>query len=132
MSKSEKKLLDKVKDKLSLKDLKGAYLAMKQGDTLERISRPTTREEIESLGDMGPRSTGALASFQMVDKLLNELYGTDDDTLTQFAFSMYRGSAQRNFTRGAALLEAIGQIGAHIPEQPKRERGPAVETDWNE
>ena len=123
---------DDKKNPFSLEKLKGAFLALKQGETLERISKPSTVEEIESLGDMGARATACLSFYQRADEIINSICGTDDDILSRHAFTLYRGSAQRSFKRGEKLLESIGQIGAYIPEQPKRERGEAVKTDWNE
>ena len=121
----ERKLLKKMGEK-------GAFLAYEQGRSLKSIRQPETVEEIESLGDMGPRATACLDLYMRADELINELTGTTDNLLTRFAHTMYRGSAQRSFKRGEKLLESIGQLGAYIPAQPKRERGEAVETDWNE
>jgi len=117
---------------LAFSKLKGAFLSLKQGETLERVSRPETLEEIESLGDMGPRATACLSLYQRAQDSLESLTGYQGHALKDHAYTLYRGSAQRSFKRGEKILEAIGQIGAHIPEQPKRERGESVETDWNE
>ena len=120
------------KEELEWKLLKGAYLSKKQGETLERISKPTTIEEIESLGDMGSISTGCLSLYQRAQQQLKSLTGYQGTALVDHAQTLYRGSAQRNFKRGELLLQSIGQIGAHIPEQPKIEHSRPIETDWND
>jgi len=111
--------------------LKGAFLSKKQGETIERISRPKTVEEIESLGDMGPNATGCLSLYQRAQGLIEQLTGFKGNLLVDHAHTLYRGSAQRNFKRGEKLLESIGQIGQYMPIDTQRRRKPAEGVDFN-
>lgn len=111
--------------------LKGAILSKKQGETLERISKPTTTQEIESLGDMGARATACLSLYQRAQKQLEILTGHKGSLLVDHAETLYRGSAQRNFKRGEKLLESIGQIGQFLPIDQQRGRLPPESVDFN-
>lgn len=111
--------------------LKGAFLSKKQGETIERISRPTTVEEIESLGDHGPRTTSCLSLYKRVQGLIEQLTGHKGNLLVDHAHTLYRGSAARNFKRGEELLTSIGQIGQYMPLDTQRGRLPGQITDFN-
>lgn len=128
MSKTDKKETVPPED---WKLLKGAFLSKKQGETLERISKPTTVEEVESLGDHGPRTTACLSLYKRVQMLLESLTGYKGHALHDHTHTLYRGSAARNFTRGEKLLESIGQIGQYIPIDTQRGRLPPETVDFN-
>lgn len=128
MSKDKVKLS---KEEVEWKLLKGAFLSKKQGETLERISKPTTVQEIESLGDMGPRATACLSLYQRAQSQIEILTGYKGNALVEHAQTLYRGSAQRNFKRGEQLLASIGQIGQFIPIDQQRGRLPPENVDFN-
>jgi len=128
MSKDEKK---EVKTPEDWRLLKGAFLAKKQGETIERISRPITVEEIESLGDHGPRTTSCLSLYKRVQGLIEQLTGHKGNLLTDHAHTLYRGSAARNLKRGETLLNSIGQIGQYMPLDTQRSRLPGEGVDFN-
>lgn len=119
------------KEEIEWKLLKGAFLSKKQGETLERISKPTTLQEVESLGDMGSRATACLSLYQRAQLLLEQLTGYKGTALVDHAHTLYRGSAQRNFKRGEKLLESIGQIGQFMPMDQQRGRLPPESVDFN-
>lgn len=129
------KELDKLKEEKGTPEdwrlLKGAFLSKKQGETIERISRPKTVEEVESLGDMGPRATACLSLYKRAQGLIEQLTGFKGNLLIDHAHTLYRGSAQRNFTRGEKLLESIGQIGQYMPLDTQRGRLPPEHVDFN-
>ena len=128
MSKNKEK---EVKTPEDWRLLKGAFLAKKQGETIERISRPITVEEIESLGDHGPRTTGCLSLYKRVQSLIESLTGYKGTALVDHSHTLYRGSAARNFKRGEELLQSIGQIGQYMPMDLQRGRLPPEKVDFN-
>ena len=119
------------KEEMEWKLLKGAFLSKKQGETIERISKPTTLEEIESLGDMGPRATACMSLYKRAQQQLESLTGYKGTALVDHSHTLYRGSAQRNFKRGEQLLTSIGQIGQFMPMDQQRGRLPPESVDFN-
>ena len=55
------------------KDLKDIYLAKKQGEALERSTRPASHYEALGLGDFGPQTNLALSALDAFEDVLNEL-----------------------------------------------------------
>lgn len=55
------------------KDLKDIYLAKKQGEALERITKPLSHEESLGLGYYGPQTVLALGAVDLLEDALNEI-----------------------------------------------------------
>lgn len=74
---------DQLKD-LDLRELRDAYLSLKQGEALERITRPKKHYEGLGLGFFGPETVLALASVDLFEEVINEL--AYNPTITEKTF----------------------------------------------
>lgn len=63
---------DQIK-RLSLKELRDAFLSLKQGEALERITRPKTHYESLGLGYYGPQTVLALGAVDLFEDAINEI-----------------------------------------------------------
>ena len=115
-----------------LTGIKDALLALKQGEALERDTRPLSLEEGLGLGYFGPSAVIALAHIKLCENLLNEAAGlTPEDpgyhAMHDFVRHFGIASGSRGAKRLEKSLETIGMLGqqfsmpqAHIPMQPER------------
>ena len=97
-----------------LKLLKDVILAKKQGEALERSSTPRSDEEALSLGHYGPETNVCLNLAVSVEKLLNELTGNNDLTISEMMLNISRASANRSAKRLETTLTTIGMLGQQI------------------
>lgn len=109
------------KVEIDMKLLKDAYLAMKQGEALERISTPRTHEEALSLGQYAHQAAYGISCVDLHQKLIKQLTEFDGDALTSFTETVSRASGSISFARAEKTLEAISTIGQYIP-MTKRDR----------
>ena len=101
-----------------LKEFKDAYLALKQGEALERISTPRTHDEALSLGKYGHQAAYAVACIDLHQDLIKKLTKFEGNALKQFTETVSRASGSIGFERAKATLEAIQGIGQYIPMKP--------------
>lgn len=100
-----------------LRSIKDALLAKKQGEALERITRPISHEEGLGLGHYGSETVLALSSLCAVEDVINELTGLETQTLHTFTRTIGISSGSRGAKRMEKGLETIGQLGQYIPSQ---------------
>ena len=98
-----------------MRELKDIYLARKQGEALERITRPYPRLEGLGLGNYGPTALVALAGLIFVENIINELTGLTDLTIHDFVWAVDVGSGARQAKRMEKSLETIGALGQYFP-----------------
>ncbi len=98
-----------------LKEFKDAYLSLKQGEALERISTPRTHDEALSLGKYGHQAAYAISCTDLHQKLISQLTGFKGDALREFTETVSRASGSIGFERAKATLEAISNIGQYMP-----------------
>ena len=101
-----------------LKEFRDAYLSLKQGEALERISTPRTHDEALSLGNYGHQAAYAVACIDLHQDLIEKLTGFKGDALKKFTETVSRASGSIGFVRAKNTLEAIQEIGQHIPTKP--------------
>lgn len=101
-----------------LKEFKDAYLSLKQGEALERISTPRTHDEALSLGKYGHQAAYAISCTDLHQKLISQLTGFKGDALREFTETVSRASGSIGFERAKATLEAIQGIGQYLPMKP--------------
>ena len=65
-------------------DIKDALLAKKQGEALERITKPSLHEEGLGLGYFDSDTVLALAALDLWETIINEITGLTDYSLHQF------------------------------------------------
>lgn len=63
---------DPTKD-LTAEQMRDAFLSLKQGEALERITRPKKHYEGLGLGFFGPETVVALAAVDLIEDVINEL-----------------------------------------------------------
>jgi len=113
------------------KDLKDIYLAKKQGEALERITKPKTHYEGLGLGYYGPTTVLALCAIDLFEDVLNELVelglkedpealaefrqSPDYNVLHVFTEEIAVASGSREAKRMEKGLETIGLLGQYIP-----------------
>ena len=107
-----------------LKEFKDAYLALKQGEALERISTPKTHDEALSLGNYGHQAAYAVSCIDLHQTLIKQLTGFDGDALTKFTETVSRASGSIGFARAKNTLEAISNIGQYIPMSKRNRQDP--------
>ena len=115
----------------NLSGIKDALLALKQGEALERDTRPLLLEEAIGLGYFGPTAVLALAHMILMEDLLNNVTGlqpTDEGyhAIRDFARHVGVASGSRGAKRLEKSLETIGMLGPqfgmapqHVPLQPE-------------
>lgn len=107
-------------DDLSIKDLKSikdALLAKKQGEALERITKPALHEEGLGLGFYGPETVLTLGAIDLWEDIINDLTGITSKPLHVFTQTIGVASGSRSAKRMEKSLETIGQLGQYIPGQ---------------
>lgn len=111
------------------KDLKDIYLAKKQGEALERITKPVSHHEGLGLGYYGPQTVLALGAVDLFEDAINEIVkmGMDDQEQQEFMLSKHYhllhrftkeigiASGSREAKRMEKGLETIGQLGQYLP-----------------
>ena len=113
-----------------LKHLRGAYLGWKQGEALERATRPDNPVEALGLGNFSVEANLAINTIVMIERVTNDLSGCEDDTLSRFAYNVAVASGSRVGHRLQWGLETIGQLGQYI-EVEKGWRPTAGPADLN-
>ena len=98
-----------------LKELKDIYLAKKQGEALERITKPQNHGEGLGLGFYGPQTVLALNSIDLLEDVINDLCGIEGNTLHVFTRGICISSGSRQAKRMEKSLETIGQLGQYYP-----------------
>ena len=109
--------MSKVVTEIDLKLLKDAYLAMKQGEAIERISTPTTHKEAISLGQFQHQAAYAISCVDLHQQLIKQLTGFDGNALWNFTETIGRSSGSIGFARAEKTLEAVSTIGQFLPMQ---------------
>lgn len=104
-------------EKLDLKLLKDAYLAMKQGEAIERISTPRTHQEALSLGQFQHQAAYAISCVDLHQQLIEQLTKFNGNALRNFTETVSRASGSINFARAEKTLEAVSTIGQYLPLQ---------------
>ena len=112
----------KVDEDISIRDIKGAYLAVKQGEGLERTTKPVTIGESFGLGYFGAPVVLLLPTAKVLEELYNHLGGIPDDDpaahiMTVWAKNIGRASGSRQAKRMEKGLETIGQLGQYKPPE---------------
>ena len=102
------------------KDLKDIFLAKKQGEALERITKPLTHEEQLGLGYYGPQTVLALKAIDLLELIVNDIAGLDPNNpincpLHSFTGGIGIASGSREAKRMEKALETIGQLGQYFP-----------------
>lgn len=120
----------KITDKLLTK-LRGAYLGWKQGEALERNTKPTSREEGLGLGFFNVHANLALSTIQLLETIINDISGCEGTEMYQFAQDVAIASGSRKAKRLEKSLETIGAIGQVI-EMQKGQRPLPESVDLNE
>lgn len=100
---------------IDLKLLKDAYLAMKQGEAIERISTPRNHQEALSLGQFQHQAAYAISCVDLHQQLIFQLTGFVGNALTNFTETIGRSSGSINFARAEKTLEAVSTIGQYMP-----------------
>lgn len=101
-----------------LKEFKNSYLALKQGEAIERISTPRTHDESISLGNYGHQAAYAISCIDLHQKLIHQLTDFEGNALTKFTETVSRSSGSIGFVRAKLSLDAIKEIGQYIPTKP--------------
>lgn len=101
-----------------MKLLKDAFLSVKQGEAIERISTPRTHQEALSLGQYQHQAAYAISCVDMHQQLIFQLTGFVGDALTNFTETIGRSSGSIGFARAEKTLEAVSTIGQYIPTKP--------------
>lgn len=95
-----------------LKQVKDAILQLKQGEALERASRPINWNEAMGLGFFGPETNFALNAIKTIEEAINFLcYLKDDYTMTEFALGIAIGSGSRSARRMDGTFDTTGKLG---------------------
>ena len=120
---------EKLKDP-TWKDLKDIYLALKQGEALERITRPKSHYEGLGLGKYGPETVVALGALDALEDAINEivimgmetkeekdayLRSSQANLLHTFTETIGVASGSIGATRMEKGYETIGQLGQYLP-----------------
>jgi len=108
--------MTKISDKM-MKLLKDAFLSMKQGEAIERISTPKTHDEAISLGQFQHQAAYAISCIDLHQQLIKQLTEFDGDALTNFTETIGRSSGSIGFARAEKTLEAVSTIGQYMPMQ---------------
>ena len=114
------------------KYLKDIYLAKKQGEALERITKPREHYEGLGLGYFGPQTVLALAAVDLFEDICNKLADMkDSNELHIFTEEIGVASGSRSAKRMEKGLETIGQLGQYLPFT-KRDRQDPEKIDLND
>lgn len=111
------------------KDLKDIYLAKKQGEALERITKPSNHYESLGLGYYGPQTVLALGAVDLFEDAINEIVkmGMNEkeqlefmnmehyELLHKFTAEIGVASGSREAKRMEKSLETIGALGQYLP-----------------
>ena len=120
-----------VLDNKMLMKLRGAFLGWKQGEALERGTKPVSREESLGLGFYNVHANLALNDIVLLEVIINDFTGLTDSTMELFARGVAVSSGSRQAKRLEKSLETIGNIGQVI-EGPRRDRQAPIAVDLNE
>lgn len=131
------------------KYLKDIYLAKKQGEALERSTKPTHHYEGIGLGYFGPQTVLALGALDLFEDMCNRLASSEikvvdnrgnettikhiirNNELHIFTEEIGVASGSRNAKRLEKGLETIGQLGQYLPFT-KRDRQDPEKVDLND
>lgn len=111
--------------------LRGAFLGWKQGEALERGTKPVSREESLGLGYYNVHANLALTAIMLLETTINDFTGLTDFPMTRFAQDVAVASGSRQAKRLEKSLETIGNIGQVI-EGTRRDREAPINVDLNE
>ena len=138
------KIKEKTFEELTTEQMRDAFLSLKQGEALERITFPRKHYEGLGLGFYGPETVLALASVDLMEDVINELAynpiikektfkegketGTKNvnvsmisafkgtfNALHKFTETIGVASGSRKATRLERSLETIGSLGQYNP-----------------
>ena len=102
-----------------LKVVKDALYELKQGETLERASRPISINEALGLGYYDVDCAIALATLNSYQKILNSISGKDSTLLSDFSTQVAIASGSRQHIRLSEVLDAIAKISNKSGDQSK-------------
>lgn len=102
-------------ENIDYKLLKDAYLAVKQGEAIERISTPRTHQEAISLGQYQHQAAYAISCVDLHQQLISQLTGFKGKALLNFTETVSRASGSIGFARATKTLEAVSIIGQFMP-----------------
>lgn len=105
--------------------VKDVIFLWKQGEALERASRPYNEEEALGLGNFDPYANLALNALILYEKSLNQLCSTEEEQITdtilsEFAYNVAIASGSKGALRLEKTLETIGLIKQAAPSIPER------------
>ena len=100
-----------------LKQIKDAVLQLKQGETLERASRPISINEALGLGYYDVDCAIALSTLNAYQKILNSISGQDSTLLSDFSTQVAIASGSRQHIRLSEVLDAIAKISSKQTEK---------------
>lgn len=116
-----------------LKQIKDAVLMLKQGEGLERASRPITIHEALGLGYFDVECAIALATINSYQKILNSISNKESTLLSDFSTQVAIASGSRQHIRLSEVLDAIAKISSKQTEKstdfPQPEHLGAPDTD---
>jgi len=116
-----------------LKQVKDAVLQLKQGETLERASRPISINEALGLGYYDVDCAIALATLNSYQHILNSISGKNSTLLSDFSTQVAIASGSRQHIRLSEVLDAIAKIGSKTADKstdfPQPEHLGAPDTD---
>lgn len=102
-----------------LKVVKDALYELKQGETLERASRPISINEALGLGYFDVDCAMALATLNAYQAILNSISGKNSTLLSDFSAQVAVASGSRQHIRLSEVLDAIAKISNKSGEQSK-------------
>jgi len=100
-----------------LKQVKDAILQLKQGETLERASRPISINEALGLGYYDVECAIALSTLNAYQKILNSISGKESTLLSDFSTQVAIASGSRQHIRLTEVLDAIAKISSKSTEK---------------
>lgn len=98
-----------------LAEFKEIYLAKKQGEALERITKPFDPIEQIGLGYFDTPANMGINALILIDEHLNKIAGSTTNNLTKFGLLFAIGTGSRKLKRMENALNTIGQIGQFTP-----------------
>ena len=100
-----------------LKQVKDAILMLKQGEGLERASRPISINEALGLGYFDVECAIALSTINAYQKILNSISGKNSTLLSDFSNQVAIASGSRQHIRLSEVLDAIAKISSKTTEK---------------
>lgn len=126
-----------IDDILKLKDV---ILAKKQGEALERITRPSKHLEGLGLGHYGAETVLALNAIDLIEDTINALATSENPDIEELPIFTATKNLLHDFTRGIGVasgsisakrmeksLETIGTLGQFTPTARAEGSGDEVE-----